>query len=82
MGQFLTNRAKQKQAAEKALSDAIKTGRASDAASMSALMDQVQRAQDWSAGGKYGLVLLALSGAAGTNLTGSTGHRPIAGRLN
>ncbi|MGE8567938.1 MAG: hypothetical protein ACN6PV_15800 [Achromobacter sp.] len=25
-------------------------------------MDQVQRAQDWNAGGKYGLILLALSG--------------------
>lgn len=72
-GQFLTNRAKEKQAAEKALSDAIETGGANDAASMSALMDQVQRARDWSAGGKYGLVLLALSGAAGANVTGSTG---------
>ncbi|WEX94598.1 hemagglutinin repeat-containing protein [Achromobacter sp. SS2-2022] len=72
MGQFLTNRAKEKQAAEKALSDAIDTGGANDAASMSALMDQVQRARDWSAGGKYGLVLLALSGGAGANVTGST----------
>ncbi|MGE8567060.1 MAG: hemagglutinin repeat-containing protein [Achromobacter sp.] len=72
VGQFLTNRAKEKQAAEKALSDAIETGGANDAASMSALMDQVQRARDWSAGGKYGLVLLALSGAAGANVTGST----------
>ncbi|MCD0501312.1 hypothetical protein LP085_31015, partial [Achromobacter sp. MY14] len=72
VGQFLTNRAKEKQAAEKALSDAIETGGANDAASMSALMDQAQRAQDWSAGGKYGLVLLALSGAAGANVTGST----------
>ena len=69
----MTNRAKEKQAAEKALSDAITTGRANDASSMSALMDELQRTQDWSAGGKYGLVLLALSGAAGANVTGSTG---------
>jgi filamentous hemagglutinin len=72
VGQFLTNRAKEKQAAEKALSDAITTGRATDAASMSALLDEVQRTQDWTAGGKYGLILLALSGAAGANVTGST----------
>ncbi|PPA77503.1 hypothetical protein C4E15_05640 [Achromobacter spanius] len=69
----MTNRANEKQAAEKALSDAITTGRATDASSMSALMDELQRTQDWSAGGKYGLVLLALSGAAGANVTGSTG---------
>ncbi|MGE8453749.1 MAG: hypothetical protein ACN6OP_24705, partial [Pseudomonadales bacterium] len=72
MGQFLTNRAKEKQAAEKALSDAIETNSAGDAARMSALMDDVERARDWSAGGKYGLVLQALSGAAGANVTGST----------
>ena len=72
MGQFLTNRAKEKQAAEKALSDAIKTNSTGDAARMSALMDDVERAQDWSAGGKYGLVLQAVSGAAGANVTGST----------
>lgn len=35
-------------------------------------MDDVERAQDWSAGGKYGLVLQAVSGAAGANVTGST----------
>ncbi|MHC3908037.1 hypothetical protein ACMZ4X_01253 [Achromobacter marplatensis] len=34
-------------------------------------MAQVQRAQDWSAGGKYGLVWQAVSGAAGANVTGS-----------
>lgn len=35
-------------------------------------MDDVERAQDWSAGGKYGLVLQAVSGAAGANVSGST----------
>ncbi len=35
-------------------------------------MDQLQRAQDWSADGKYGLIVLALSGAAGANVTVST----------
>ncbi|WP_313701073.1 hemagglutinin repeat-containing protein [Achromobacter sp.] len=72
MGQFLTNRAKEKQAAEKALADAVKNGKAIDAAQMTALLDQLQHAQDWSAGGKYGLILVALSGAAGANVTGST----------
>lgn len=72
MGQFLTNRAKEKQAAEKALTDAVKNGKAIDAAQMTSLLDQLQHAQDWSAGGKYGLILVALSGAAGANVTGST----------
>lgn len=59
-------------AAEKAISDAMKSGKANDAAHITALMDQLQHVQDWSAGGKYGLILLALSGASSANVTGST----------
>ncbi|MFJ3464517.1 hemagglutinin repeat-containing protein [Achromobacter spanius] len=72
VGQFLANRAAEKRAAEKAISDAMKSGKANDAAHMTALIDQLQHAQDWSAGGKYGLILLALSGASSANVTGST----------
>ncbi len=72
-GQFLANRADEKRAAEKALSDAIRDGNTGDAEYIRTLMDQQQRAQDWSADGKYGLLLLALTGAGGANVTGSTG---------
>ncbi|WP_162253555.1 hemagglutinin repeat-containing protein [Achromobacter sp. Root565] len=72
VGQFLSNRAAEKQAAEKAISEAMKSGKANDAAHIAALMDQLQDAQDWSVGGKYGLILLALSGASSANVTGST----------
>ncbi|WZB69748.1 hypothetical protein WJ968_27180 [Achromobacter xylosoxidans] len=71
-GQFLANRAEEKKVAERALADAIKTGNTGDASNMKALMDRVQSAQDWSAEGKYGLVLLAVTGAASANVTGST----------
>ena len=82
VGQFLTNRAQEKQQAEKALATAIESGRIGDTSTMSALMDDLQRAQDWSAGGKYGLILTAMSGAAGANVAGSAGAFVQAAAVN
>ena len=44
-----------------------------NAAQVNTLWDQLERAQRWSATGKYGQVMLAVTGAAGSNVAGSSG---------
>jgi len=82
VAQFFNNRAQEQKVLEKALSDALVPNSGADAAQVNTLLDQLESAQQWSATGKYGQVMLAVTGAAAGNVVGSSGAFMQAAAVN
>jgi len=82
VAQFFNNRAQEQKALEKALSDAFVPNSGANAAQVNTLLDELERAQQWSATGKYGQVMLAVTGAAAGNVAASSGAFMQAAAVN